>query len=97
MLNKKYVDFLPNLQSSEQLMIQVDEVSKEMDALKNCIENEVWLDLNPTTKDSLSNYIVFAGTAKYPGGCDWVWKDKAAAGKKFCHYRGAWTSKRGTK
>lgn len=41
MLNKKYVDFLPILQSSEQLMIQVDEVSKEMDALKNCIENEV--------------------------------------------------------
>lgn len=41
MLNKKYVDFLPNLQSSEQLMVQVDEVSKEMDALKNCIENEV--------------------------------------------------------
>lgn len=41
MLNKKYVYFLSNLESSEQLMIQVDEVSKEMDALKNCIENEV--------------------------------------------------------
>ncbi|CAF97316.1 unnamed protein product [Tetraodon nigroviridis] len=51
MINKRYADFLPSLQSSEQLMIQVDEVSKEMEALKNCIKNEVWLDLNPTTKD----------------------------------------------
>lgn len=41
MINKKYADFLPSLQGSEELMIQVDEVSKEMDALKNCIENEV--------------------------------------------------------
>lgn len=41
MLNKRYADFLPSLQGSEQLMIQVDEVSKEMDALKNWIENEV--------------------------------------------------------
>uniref|UniRef100_H3CQC8 Centromere/kinetochore protein zw10 homolog n=1 Tax=Tetraodon nigroviridis TaxID=99883 RepID=H3CQC8_TETNG len=41
MINKRYADFLPSLQSSEQLMIQVDEVSKEMEALKNCIKNEV--------------------------------------------------------
>uniref|UniRef100_A0A7N8YLE7 Zw10 kinetochore protein n=1 Tax=Mastacembelus armatus TaxID=205130 RepID=A0A7N8YLE7_9TELE len=41
MINKKYGDFLPSLQGSEELMVQVDEVSKEMDALKNCIENEV--------------------------------------------------------
>uniref|UniRef100_A0A674MDA0 Centromere/kinetochore protein zw10 homolog n=1 Tax=Takifugu rubripes TaxID=31033 RepID=A0A674MDA0_TAKRU len=41
MINKRYADFLPSLQGSEELMIQVDEVSKEMDALKNCIENEV--------------------------------------------------------
>uniref|UniRef100_A0AAX7SGX5 Centromere/kinetochore protein zw10 homolog n=1 Tax=Astatotilapia calliptera TaxID=8154 RepID=A0AAX7SGX5_ASTCA len=41
MINKRYNDFLPSLQSSEELMLQVDAVSKEMDTLKNCIENEV--------------------------------------------------------
>uniref|UniRef100_A0A8C9Z7J9 Zw10 kinetochore protein n=1 Tax=Sander lucioperca TaxID=283035 RepID=A0A8C9Z7J9_SANLU len=41
MINKRYGDFLPSLQGSEELMVQVDEVSKEMDALKNCIETEV--------------------------------------------------------
>lgn len=41
MINKKYSDFLPSLQGSEELMVQVDEVSKEMDVLKNYIENEV--------------------------------------------------------
>ncbi|XP_062289187.1 centromere/kinetochore protein zw10 homolog [Scomber scombrus] len=41
MLNKKYSDFLPSLQASQELMVQVDDVSKEMDSLKNCIENEV--------------------------------------------------------
>uniref|UniRef100_A0A7N5ZUB7 Centromere/kinetochore protein zw10 homolog n=1 Tax=Anabas testudineus TaxID=64144 RepID=A0A7N5ZUB7_ANATE len=41
MINKRYGDFLPSLQGSEELMVQVDEVSKEMDALKSCIENEV--------------------------------------------------------
>lgn len=41
MINKRYGDFHPSLQGSEELMVQVDEVSKEMDALKNCIENEV--------------------------------------------------------
>lgn len=41
MINKKYSDFLPSLQGSEELMVQVEEVSKEMDALKNHIETEV--------------------------------------------------------
>lgn len=41
MINKRYTDFLPSLQGAEELMVQVDEVSKEMDVLKNCIENEV--------------------------------------------------------
>ncbi|XP_022618181.1 centromere/kinetochore protein zw10 homolog [Seriola dumerili] len=41
MINKRYGDFLPSLQGSEDLMVQVDDVSKEMDVLKNCIENEV--------------------------------------------------------
>lgn len=43
MINKKYSEFLPNLQASEDLMQQVDTVSKEMETLKNCIEFEVWL------------------------------------------------------
>uniref|UniRef100_A0A665TZ74 Centromere/kinetochore protein zw10 homolog n=1 Tax=Echeneis naucrates TaxID=173247 RepID=A0A665TZ74_ECHNA len=41
MITKRYGDFLPSLQGSEELMIQVEEVSREMDALINCIENEV--------------------------------------------------------
>lgn len=41
MINKKYSDFLPSLQGSEELMVQVDEVSKEMDTLKICIETKV--------------------------------------------------------
>lgn len=45
MINKRYTDFLPSLQGSEELMVQVDEVSKEMDVLKNCIETEVCVKL----------------------------------------------------
>ncbi|XP_069001902.1 centromere/kinetochore protein zw10 homolog isoform X1 [Embiotoca jacksoni] len=41
MINKKYVDFLPSLQGYEELMQQVDTVSKEMDDLKTYIESEV--------------------------------------------------------
>lgn len=101
MINQNYADFLPRLQSSEELMMKVEEVSKEMDALKNCIENEVWLHLEPTSKNGYiycSAYFVCnvfvhvdAGTAKYPGGRDWVCKAEAAAWKKYCHYRSAWT------
>lgn len=41
MMNMRYSEFLPSLQGSEELMAQVDEVSKEMNSLKNCIESEV--------------------------------------------------------
>lgn len=41
MINKRYGDFLPSLQGSEELMVQIDGVSKEMDVLKNYIDNEV--------------------------------------------------------
>ncbi|XP_010729165.3 centromere/kinetochore protein zw10 homolog [Larimichthys crocea] len=41
MINKRYSEFLLSLQGSEELMVQVDEVSKEMDVLKNCVENEI--------------------------------------------------------
>ncbi|KAG7217222.1 hypothetical protein INR49_027766 [Caranx melampygus] len=37
MINKKYGDFLPSLQGSEELMVQVDDVSKEMDVVQQNI------------------------------------------------------------
>ncbi|XP_077360191.1 centromere/kinetochore protein zw10 homolog [Festucalex cinctus] len=46
MINKRYSDFLPSLQASEDLMVQVDELSKEMDTLKNFIETEVQLNIH---------------------------------------------------
>ncbi|XP_073336018.1 centromere/kinetochore protein zw10 homolog isoform X1 [Pagrus major] len=46
MINKKYSDFLPSLQGAEELMVQVDEVSKEMDVLKTYIDNEVQQNLH---------------------------------------------------
>ncbi|XP_061558174.1 centromere/kinetochore protein zw10 homolog [Phycodurus eques] len=46
MINNRFSDFLPSLQASEDLMVQVDEVSKEMDTLKNFIENEVQLNIH---------------------------------------------------
>lgn len=45
MINKRYNEFLPSLQGAEGLMSQTDEVSKEMDALKMCIETEVQQNL----------------------------------------------------
>ncbi|XP_037543204.1 centromere/kinetochore protein zw10 homolog [Nematolebias whitei] len=41
MMNKKYSEFQPSLQTSEDLMLQVNVVSKEMEALKIHIETEV--------------------------------------------------------
>ena len=41
MINKRYNEFLPSLQGSEDLMGQVNDVSKEIDVLKTCIDTEV--------------------------------------------------------
>lgn len=41
MINKRYNEFLPSLQGSEDLMGQVKDVSKEIDVLKTCIDTEV--------------------------------------------------------
>ncbi|XP_013879046.1 centromere/kinetochore protein zw10 homolog [Austrofundulus limnaeus] len=46
MINKKYSEFHPNFEASEDLMQQVNAVSKEMEALKNCIETEVQQNIN---------------------------------------------------
>jgi len=48
MMNKRYSEFLPSLQGSEELMVQVEEVSREMDGLKSCIETEVRRTLLPS-------------------------------------------------
>ncbi|MBN3302540.1 ZW10 protein, partial [Amia calva] len=42
MISKKYDEFLPSMQSAEELMSQVEAVSSDMDVLKSCIENEVY-------------------------------------------------------
>ncbi|XP_047462827.1 centromere/kinetochore protein zw10 homolog [Mugil cephalus] len=46
MINKRYSDFLPSLQASEELMVQVEAVSKEMESLKTYIETEVQTNLH---------------------------------------------------
>lgn len=48
----KYKDFLPNLQDSEDLMEQVEELSRELDSLKNCIDSEV----QPSVQSSVSEF-----------------------------------------
>lgn len=45
MINKKYDEFLPSMQSAEELMKQVNGISGDLDTLKSCIENEVQRDL----------------------------------------------------
>ncbi|KFP34128.1 Centromere/kinetochore protein zw10, partial [Colius striatus] len=46
MINKKYSEFLPSMQSAEDLVAQVDGLSSNIDLLKAGIENEVQRDLN---------------------------------------------------
>ncbi|KFV13869.1 Centromere/kinetochore protein zw10, partial [Tauraco erythrolophus] len=46
MINKKYREFLPSMQSAEDLVSQVDGLSSSIDLLKAGIENEVQRDLN---------------------------------------------------
>ncbi|XP_026513722.1 centromere/kinetochore protein zw10 homolog [Terrapene carolina triunguis] len=41
MINKKYNEFLPSMQSAEDLVSQVDSLSSNIDLLKSRIENEV--------------------------------------------------------
>lgn len=41
MINKKYIEFIPSMEGAEELLEQVESVSKDIDLLKSCIENEV--------------------------------------------------------
>ncbi|XP_015193095.1 centromere/kinetochore protein zw10 homolog [Lepisosteus oculatus] len=51
MISKKYDEFLPSMQSAEDLMRQVDAVSRDMDNLKSCIENETQKSLRDAIDD----------------------------------------------
>lgn len=84
-------------------MVQVEEISKEMDGLKNCIENEVsvwnkaWLkSCRLKSWSHLAFAHLDAGTAEYSRGCDWICKAETAVGEKQCCHKGARPSKRGT-
>ncbi|XP_066495731.1 centromere/kinetochore protein zw10 homolog [Tiliqua scincoides] len=46
MINQRYVEFLPSMQSAKDLESRVDELFGNMDQLKSRIENEVQCDLN---------------------------------------------------
>uniref|UniRef100_A0A3B4B0D2 Centromere/kinetochore protein zw10 homolog n=1 Tax=Periophthalmus magnuspinnatus TaxID=409849 RepID=A0A3B4B0D2_9GOBI len=50
-MNSRYNDFLPSLQSSEELIEQVQEVSREMDVLKNCIDIEVQQNMHTSVTE----------------------------------------------
>ncbi|KAJ0061891.1 hypothetical protein NL108_013754, partial [Boleophthalmus pectinirostris] len=50
-MNSRYNDFLPSLQSSEELMKQVQEVSREMHALNNCIDTEVQQNIHASVTE----------------------------------------------
>ncbi|XP_038610373.1 centromere/kinetochore protein zw10 homolog [Tachyglossus aculeatus] len=45
MINKKYNEFLPSMQSAQELVTQVDELCGDIDLLKSRVENEVRRDL----------------------------------------------------
>lgn len=41
MISKKYSEFLPSMQSAQDLVTQVDKLSHDIDQLKSTIESEV--------------------------------------------------------
>ncbi|XP_027628688.1 centromere/kinetochore protein zw10 homolog [Tupaia chinensis] len=51
MISKKYSEFLPSMQSAQNLVTQVDELSGDIDLLKSRIENEVRRDLHVSTAE----------------------------------------------
>ncbi|KAM9113746.1 centromere/kinetochore protein zw10 homolog isoform 1-T2 [Pangshura tecta] len=51
MINKKYNEFLPSMQSAEDLVSQVDSLSGNVGLLKSRIENEIQQDLNVATAE----------------------------------------------
>ncbi|XP_003472868.2 centromere/kinetochore protein zw10 homolog [Cavia porcellus] len=51
MISKKYSEFLPSMQSAQDLVTQVDKLSKDIDLLKSRIESEVRRDLHVSTAE----------------------------------------------
>ncbi|XP_021526822.1 centromere/kinetochore protein zw10 homolog isoform X1 [Aotus nancymaae] len=49
MISKKYSEFLPSMQSAQDLITQVDKLSEDIDLLKSRIESEVRRDLHVST------------------------------------------------
>ncbi|XP_023613687.1 centromere/kinetochore protein zw10 homolog isoform X4 [Myotis lucifugus] len=51
MISKKYSEFLPSMQSAQDLITQVDKLSDDIDLLKSRIESEVRRDLHVSTAE----------------------------------------------
>ncbi|KAM6157689.1 centromere/kinetochore protein zw10 homolog [Rhynchocyon petersi] len=51
MISKKYSEFLPSMQSAQDLVTQVDKLSDDIDQLKSRIESEVRQDLHVSTAE----------------------------------------------
>ncbi|XP_036775678.2 centromere/kinetochore protein zw10 homolog isoform X2 [Manis pentadactyla] len=51
MISKKYSEFLPSMQSAQDLVAQVDKLSDDIDLLKSRIESEVRQDLRVSTAE----------------------------------------------
>ncbi|XP_067607182.1 centromere/kinetochore protein zw10 homolog isoform X2 [Pseudorca crassidens] len=51
MISKKYSEFLPSMQSAQDLVTQVDKLSDDIDLLKSRIESEVRRDLHVSTAE----------------------------------------------
>uniref|UniRef100_A0A8C0JUN8 Centromere/kinetochore protein zw10 homolog n=1 Tax=Canis lupus dingo TaxID=286419 RepID=A0A8C0JUN8_CANLU len=51
MISKKYSEFLPSMQSAQDLVTQVDKLSEDIDLLKSRIESEVRRDLHVSTAE----------------------------------------------
>uniref|UniRef100_A0A5F9D4V7 Centromere/kinetochore protein zw10 homolog n=1 Tax=Oryctolagus cuniculus TaxID=9986 RepID=A0A5F9D4V7_RABIT len=51
MISKKYSEFLPSMQSAQDLVTQVDKLSDDIDQLKSRIESEVRRDLHVSTAE----------------------------------------------
>ncbi|XP_045573178.1 centromere/kinetochore protein zw10 homolog isoform X6 [Salmo salar] len=60
MINKRYNEFLPSMQGAEVLMGQAEEVSKEIDVLKSCIETEFHIAMEEFHKALLEKKYVIA-------------------------------------
>ncbi|XP_059125013.1 centromere/kinetochore protein zw10 homolog [Peromyscus eremicus] len=54
MISKKYSEFLPTMQSAQDLVTQVDKLSNDIDQLKSRIESEVRRDLHISTAEFTS-------------------------------------------